>query len=64
MDKEFLEAFSKLSKIINIVINAYIPEKFETFVKPIQSQVVGHLWLNPEKTKKLYQTIKVIIEEE
>jgi len=63
MDKEFLEAFSKINKIIDIIILEYIPEQFQSWIKPFKAQIIGHLWLNPEKTKKLYRDIKLIMEE-
>ena len=64
MDREFLEAFAKLSKLINIIINDIIPQNYQAFTKPLQQQFVGYLWLNPEKTKKLYKIVEAIVEEE
>jgi rRNA pseudouridine-1189 N-methylase Emg1 (Nep1/Mra1 family) len=63
MDKEFLESFNKISKIVNVVIDEFVPENYKRFVEPFKAQIFGQLWLNSEKTKKLYRMIKLIIEE-
>jgi len=63
MDKEFLEAFSKLNKLIDIIILEYIPSQYQGWIQPFKAQIIGNLWLNSEKTKKLYRDIKLIMEE-